>query len=225
MQPTPGYESAYSITEDGCIWSHLSNSWKAHVILQLGYHTVSLRGTTEYVHLLILRTYVGPKPEGAWGLHRDDNKDRNILSNLYWGTPKQNAQDALANNITHVGERNHMSKITEEQVKHIRAAYAQGDSQNLIALEFRIGQTTVSNIVNRNTWKHILDVESVRPVGLARTSINDIGGNRVVNAKLVREIRERFSEGETQTALSLDLNIHQTTISLIVRRKTWSHIE
>src|SRR5271166_6551030 len=47
------------------------------------------------VHTLMLETFVGPRPEGTHGCHRDDNPDNNRLDNLYWGTPRQNVGDAI----------------------------------------------------------------------------------------------------------------------------------
>ena len=40
----------------------------------------------------------------------------------------------------------------------------------------------------------------------------------------VRVIRERFALGESQTSLSREFGINQTTVSCIVLRKTWSHV-
>lgn len=59
------------------------------------------------VHTLILTTFIGPRPAGTQACHDDDDTNNNALSNLYWGTPKQNAQDMIRNgncqksNITH----------------------------------------------------------------------------------------------------------------------------
>lgn len=59
------------------------------------------------VHVLVLETFVGPRPEGMFGCHRDDDADNNRLRNLYWGTPAQNSRDMVNNgscwktNITH----------------------------------------------------------------------------------------------------------------------------
>lgn len=59
------------------------------------------------IHTVVLETFVGPRPEGMQGCHRDDDPTNNYLANLYWGTPKDNAQDKKANgscwksNITH----------------------------------------------------------------------------------------------------------------------------
>jgi len=38
------------------------------------------------VHHLVLEAFVGLKPEGMMGLHRDDNQFNNSPQNLYWGT-------------------------------------------------------------------------------------------------------------------------------------------
>lgn len=48
------------------------------------------------VHNLVLETFVGPRPEGLVGCHRDDDPANNRLENLYWGTQKQNVGDAIA---------------------------------------------------------------------------------------------------------------------------------
>lgn len=47
------------------------------------------------VHTLVLETFVAPRAEGMYGCHRDDNPDNNCLENLYWGTQRQNIQDAV----------------------------------------------------------------------------------------------------------------------------------
>lgn len=48
------------------------------------------------VHSLVLEVFVGHRPDGHYACHRNDNPDNNHLENLYWGTPFQNAQDAIA---------------------------------------------------------------------------------------------------------------------------------
>ena len=50
-----------------------------------------------YVHHLVLEAFVGPRPEGMKGLHRDDDPHNNNVSNLYWGTMRDNALDRVRN--------------------------------------------------------------------------------------------------------------------------------
>jgi len=50
-----------------------------------------------FVHRLVLESFVGPPPDGMVGLHRDDNPHNNHVSNLYWGTMRENALDRVRN--------------------------------------------------------------------------------------------------------------------------------
>lgn len=53
--------------------------------------------TGKLVHRLVLEAFVGPCPDGQQCLHANDIGDDNRLSNLRWGTPKENAADAVTN--------------------------------------------------------------------------------------------------------------------------------
>jgi len=54
------------------------------------------------------------------------------------------------------GEKNKNSRATEEAVRQIRALYADGFSQDRIAERFGLAQNTVSAIVRRVTWAHVI---------------------------------------------------------------------
>lgn len=47
------------------------------------------------VHVLVLTAFKGPRPPGMLGCHDDGDNSHNSVSNLYWGTPRQNALDAI----------------------------------------------------------------------------------------------------------------------------------
>ena len=47
------------------------------------------------VHVLVLSTFVGPRPDGMEVRHLDGNSLNNSLENLAWGTHKENTQDAF----------------------------------------------------------------------------------------------------------------------------------
>lgn len=53
------------------------------------------------IHHLVLEAFVGPRPEGALGLHRDDNPNNNAVENLYWGTYSDNQYDKVNNGNHH----------------------------------------------------------------------------------------------------------------------------
>jgi hypothetical protein len=53
------------------------------------------------IHHLMLEAFVGPRPDGMNGLHRDDDPDNNTIPNLYWGTYSDNQHDKVANGNHH----------------------------------------------------------------------------------------------------------------------------
>src|SRR5215471_1987515 len=72
--------------------------WKAH---RTGYQVVALtRDRRQFwspIHILVLEAFVGPRPAGLLGLHRDDDKINNAIENLYWGTRSDNQHDSVRN--------------------------------------------------------------------------------------------------------------------------------
>lgn len=52
---------------------------------------------TMLVHNEILKAFVGPRPVGANGLHIDDDRENNALTNLKWGTQSENMKQAHKN--------------------------------------------------------------------------------------------------------------------------------
>lgn len=50
---------------------------------------------TVHVHVLVLEAFVGPRPDGMFGCHNDDDKRNNQLENLRWDTPSSNNFDRV----------------------------------------------------------------------------------------------------------------------------------
>ncbi|MCV6977988.1 HNH endonuclease [Mycobacterium bourgelatii] len=69
--------------------------------LHLGYPHVNLwrdgRGTAVAVHQIVALTFLGPCPDGQEVLHWNDVRDDCRLTNLRYGTRKQNMADAVRN--------------------------------------------------------------------------------------------------------------------------------
>lgn len=47
------------------------------------------------MHVLVLETFVCPRPPGMHSLHRNGNPSDNRLANLRWGTPSENRYDTV----------------------------------------------------------------------------------------------------------------------------------
>lgn len=50
-----------------------------------------------YVHTLVARAFLGPRPRGLLVCHHNDRKADNRSANLYYGTRQDNARDARRN--------------------------------------------------------------------------------------------------------------------------------
>jgi Zn ribbon nucleic-acid-binding protein len=59
-----------------------------------------------YVHVLMLETFVGPRPFArAESRHLDDDGKNNRIENLVWGTQSENNDDRVNNGIHHYAKR------------------------------------------------------------------------------------------------------------------------
>lgn len=108
------------------------------------------------LHIIVLITFVGPKPFAkAVARHFDGNPLNNDVSNLTWATHQENMNDMVRHGTSGVGERNAMAKLTVQDVISIRRDYAELRSLTKVAEKYGIAFQTVSNIVNRKTWIHV----------------------------------------------------------------------
>jgi len=161
-----GYEGLYQVSDMGGVM-RVAGGQGAVAGLRLkpqlntsGYLQVNLyecgKRTLKCVHRLVLEAHVGPTPEGCEGNHRNGNKHDNRAKNLEWLTPAENTRHAFQE-LGHEGakgEDNGNSKCTAESAIEIRELYATGKfMQAELGEKFGLAQTTISDIVNRRTWK------------------------------------------------------------------------
>jgi hypothetical protein len=105
-----------------------------------------------FVHDLVLLTFVGPKPAGLQTRHLNDNNRDNLLSNLAYGTHLDNMADKARNGRIK-GEGHHKSKLTDNQVRYIRASPAPGV---VLAKALGVSPSLVSAIRHRKVWGHLI---------------------------------------------------------------------
>lgn len=137
-RPIVGYEGHYEVSDHGRVRSidRVVNTavgpqrWKGKVLKPVlkpaGYPYVTLGNKDRrYVHHLVLETFVGPRPEGNYGRHLDDDPANNCVGNLAWGTPSENSYDKVANGNDHYAKRDRCTNghaFTEDNI-YRRAAY------------------------------------------------------------------------------------------------------
>ncbi len=127
-----------------------------------GYRSIGLRvdgrTLTERVHRLVLLAWVGPPPPGKPHCrHLDGNPGNNHIDNLAWGSPLENAADAMSHGTLVKGEDNSAAKLTEPNVREIRRLASLGLEYTEIARRFGVSDVAIGLVVRRKVWAWLTD--------------------------------------------------------------------
>lgn len=112
---------------------------------------------TAKVHRVVAEAFLGSCPAGMQVNHKDGNKKNNHPENLEYVSCRENVRHGWANGLyaARAGESHNMARLTEDDVRAIRAIYPARSLTDL-AREFGVTVQNVSMIVRRKTWKHVL---------------------------------------------------------------------
>jgi hypothetical protein len=159
-RPIPNYEP-YQASSLGRIRGIKGSRILTPVVTQYGYHQVSLcvdgEKYSRLVHRLVALAFLGPQPTPEHDvLHWDGDKTNNCLSNLRWGTPKDNNADQERHNTRARGSRIGVSRLNESVVRRIRIYWKVGKyPEDKLAEMYGVSRRTINSIVRRQTWKHV----------------------------------------------------------------------
>jgi len=155
-----GYEKFVIKKSEGC-WD-----WSGCCPKNPGYGQFRHGGKLERAHRASWTIHNGLIPEGMFVCHRCNNKRCSNPEHLYLASCKDNNLDAIKDWIHPTmgksGSKNHMSKLTEDQVEEIRIELSNreglskkeiqrnGLSQKKLAEKFGISQALISMINTNN---------------------------------------------------------------------------
>ena len=133
--------------------------------IENGYYSLTLnKGVKQLficIHRLVAIAFI-PNPENKRCVnHLDGNKLNNNVNNLKWSTHSENEKHAyqIGLKISHrvsinQGEKSSFSKLKENQVIEI---YYLNEKRKELAKKYNVNQSSIDNIKNKKTWKHILN--------------------------------------------------------------------
>lgn len=150
--------------EDGCL------HWKACRFGE-GYGCFSIEGDSFKANRVAYKIAFGELPLDKLVLHTCDKRSCCNPEHLFLGNNKENSEDMVSKGRQATGKRQGAytkpecvlrgtnvgtSKLIEDQVLEIRAKYSAGNiSQMKLADQYAVHQSIISDIVRRETWKHI----------------------------------------------------------------------
>jgi HNH endonuclease len=125
-----------------------------------GYGRLRIGGKLRPAHRLMYELRHGPIPDGQVVRHSCDNPACINPAHLSIGTQLDNVQDMFERGRANKarGERSPKAKLTEAQVREIRARYvarSYGNGAHVLAREFGVSKPTIQAILSGDSWKHV----------------------------------------------------------------------
>lgn len=98
----------------------------------------------------------GVIPAGMFVCHSCDNPSCVNIDHLFLGTHKENMRDMKSKGRQANGERQHLAKLSEDQVTWIRKLWVAGRmTLKEVGDLFGVSDSTVLAIHQRRTWSHV----------------------------------------------------------------------
>ncbi len=113
------------------------------------------RSGADLAHRAAYAIVNGGIPEGAWILHRCDNRPCINPRHLFLGDRRANIDDMVAKGRSVRGVKQHRAKLDPEKVRLIRWLYAEGVGQRELGRQFGVSQSTIRPLLIGKTWAHV----------------------------------------------------------------------
>ena len=129
---------------------------------KVGYYVVVLkrfeaRAQPRYIHRIVAEAFLPPRQENHEVRHLDGNRLNNHVSNLMWGTRRENVQDTIRHGRNPRGESSCLSKLTELDVHVIRYLLNRGASAWAVSGVFKMSQSAIAYIRDGHHWRHLAE--------------------------------------------------------------------
>lgn len=151
----------YWISDQGRVWSDKTHRFLRPGTQLNGYQFVVLtkpgQKRNHRIHVLVAQHFLGPRPPGFEVNHKNGIKEDNRVANLAWVSHRENMRHALRTGLNWArGERHPHAKLTEAQVRELRAAYARGGvTQKELAHRVGVSPGYMNLILRGKRWRHL----------------------------------------------------------------------
>ncbi len=105
-------------------------------------------------HRVAWEIFNGPIPDGQWVLHKCDVRCCVNPSHLFLGNRRDNMDDCVKKQRNNKGEKQHLAKLTENDIRKIRDDKGIPNAK-ILASYYGVCKVTINDIKRGRTWKHI----------------------------------------------------------------------
>lgn len=155
-RPVVGYEGLYEVSDLGRVKG--PKGIVKPKAMSNGYHRTDLwkqgKRWRPLLHRLVAMTFIPNPRQCSQVNHIDGIKTNNVVSNLEWCTPSENALHAVALRGLH-GQNSSAAKLSEHDVIAIRVMLSKGIPGNWLAKVFSITNTQITHIRKGSQWRRI----------------------------------------------------------------------
>jgi transposase len=148
-----GFEGYYSVSDSGEIRNVLNDK----ILRQSnsrGYRVVRLtkerKRSVGSVHRIVASAFLKIGSEKKEVNHKNGLKSDNRVENLEWCNRQENVDHSIKHGLV-----NYAKKLDEFKVLSINTFFLAGKKSSEIAKMYNISASTISEIVNKKTWKNV----------------------------------------------------------------------
>ena len=148
-----GFEGYYSVSDSGEI-RNLLNDKTLRQSNSRGYRVVRLtkdkKRSVGSVHRIVASSFLEICSEKKEVNHKNGLKSDNRVENLEWCNRQENVDHSIKHGLV-----NYAKKLDEFKVLSINTFFLAGKKSSEIAKIYNISASTISEIVNKKTWKNV----------------------------------------------------------------------
>lgn len=199
MRHVESIDGNYIVYEDGSVYSKITKRFLNPTLSPNGYLMYS--NSLGSVHRLVAKSFISEIPEGMVVNHKDGNKLNNSVDNLEIITHSENVIHAYRNGLIKPmnGEKNHRSKITNEQYVEIAKCFKNYETNEQIAKKYNLHPRYVSLLRHGHRWYGLYIKYGPYPL-VAKDSLSKY----TKKYKRFLELKDKHSNKEISDILEVD---------------------